>query len=240
MAVTLTCARCDGNFSVPPSRLKFGNPRFCSSACWYAVNVGQANAKHKPRIEKTCGCCGVVFTTYPSRAATSFCSKACKVSAQTGRSNSLRQPRIDCKCQRCGKSFQSPAWEIRKGNGKYCGRECANAAMRVATEYRYGPDWAMQRRRALERDDRSCRDCGAHGAGVRIEVHHVKPRRLGGGNALANLLTLCRPCHKRAEAALIREEINNPQPQQLALLPRNWARRARRTAREQAKGMVEA
>lgn len=32
--------------------------------------------------------------------------------------------------------------------------------------------------------------------GVVLEVHHIKPRRAGGNDTVANLITLCRKCHE--------------------------------------------
>ena len=33
-------------------------------------------------------------------------------------------------CQHCGVCFDTPEWRLRQGKGKYCGRACANQAMR--------------------------------------------------------------------------------------------------------------
>ncbi len=74
-----------------------------------------------------------------------------------------------------------------------------------------GPNWRRQRELALERDGACCRRCGAGPRpGRSHDVHHVRPYRAfqnSGGvdwqaaNSLDNLLTLCRPCHRAAEAA---------------------------------------
>lgn len=53
------------------------------------------------------------------------------------------------------------------------------------------------RRAAIMRDDYKCQECGR--TGCRLEVHHIKPRRLNGSNTLKNLITLCKHCHQKTE-----------------------------------------
>lgn len=53
---------------------------------------------------------------------------------------------------------------------------------------------SMERRKELvQRLGARCERCGV---GVRIDVHHIKPLRLGGTNDYRNLLLLCRTCHQ--------------------------------------------
>jgi len=80
------------------------------------------------------------------------------------------------------------------------------------TGYR-GPNWETQRQRARERDGFRCQHCGAPEKPNRQhDVHHLRPFRefnyVPGqnetyleANRLENLVTLCRSCHLRAEAA---------------------------------------
>lgn len=89
----------------------------------------------------------------------------------------------------------------------------------------YGPNWPAQRQAALARDGRRCRLCNApEPPGRQHDVHHLRPLReflleAGAGaavnlaratfppdvyeraNALSNLLTVCRACHRRLETA---------------------------------------
>jgi 5-methylcytosine-specific restriction endonuclease McrA len=46
----------------------------------------------------------------------------------------------------------------------------------------------------LRRDNYRCTACGATRD---LEVHHIVPRRLGGPDEPANLITLCAACHSR-------------------------------------------
>ena len=45
------------------------------------------------------------------------------------------------------------------------------------------------------RDGYKCCHCGAHGPGVKFEVHHLESRKTG-GNSPNNLVTLCSHCHE--------------------------------------------
>ena len=77
-----------------------------------------------------------------------------------------------------------------------------------------GPNWASQRNKARARDGYRCRHCGAPERPDRQhDVHHLKPFREFGylpgqneayleANQLDNLVTLCAPCHRQAEAGL--------------------------------------
>jgi DEAD/DEAH box helicase domain-containing protein len=70
----------------------------------------------------------------------------------------------------------------------------------------YGPNWSSQRDQARVRDQYRCQICGAPEQGRSHDVHHKIPFRTFASyrqaNQLANLVTLCRPCHRRAELAV--------------------------------------
>jgi DEAD/DEAH box helicase domain-containing protein len=78
----------------------------------------------------------------------------------------------------------------------------------------YGPNWTLQRDRARARDGHRCTVCQAPELpGRQHDVHHIAPFRTFGyapgqneayldANRLENLVTLCRPCHRRAETAV--------------------------------------
>jgi len=51
------------------------------------------------------------------------------------------------------------------------------------------------RRQVLARDSHRCQAPGCHATRF-LEVHHRKPRRRGGRNSAANLITLCAACHR--------------------------------------------
>lgn len=62
----------------------------------------------------------------------------------------------------------------------------------------YPPNWSSVRKKALERDDYRCGNCGRSGLNnnqIQLEVHHIVELRNGGTNKLSNLQTLCEHCH---------------------------------------------
>ncbi len=58
------------------------------------------------------------------------------------------------------------------------------------------------RKATILRDHCKCMECGK--VNCRLEVHHIRPRRLNGSNTLGNLITLCKNCHQKTEG---REEL---------------------------------
>lgn len=58
------------------------------------------------------------------------------------------------------------------------------------------------RKAVILRDGCQCVECGR--TNCKLEVHHIKPRRLNASNALSNLITLCERCHQNTEG---REEL---------------------------------
>ncbi len=70
----------------------------------------------------------------------------------------------------------------------------------------YGPNWPSQRNLARARDGYRCQLCATPETGRAHDVHHKIPFRTFAtpreANKLTNLVTLCRPCHGRAEMAV--------------------------------------
>lgn len=95
-------------------------------------------------------------------------------------------------------------------HGSLPGKDCPNYIDGRSRERRYGGGiWQRARREVLERDGWECQRCGLlnheHEAeyGRGLEVHHIIPFRtfdeLEAAHDTANLVTLCRPCHKTME-----------------------------------------
>jgi DEAD/DEAH box helicase domain-containing protein len=67
----------------------------------------------------------------------------------------------------------------------------------------YGPNWLRQRELARQRDEFRCQMCGALEITQNHHVHHKVPFRnftsFVQANHIDNLVTLCPPCHKKAE-----------------------------------------
>ena len=53
------------------------------------------------------------------------------------------------------------------------------------------------RKAVILRDGCRCMECGK--SNRRLEVHHIKPRRLKGSSTPGNLITLCTECHQKTE-----------------------------------------
>lgn len=53
------------------------------------------------------------------------------------------------------------------------------------------------RKAVVLRDGCKCMECGK--SNCKLEVHHIKPRRLNGRNTLSNLITLCEKCHDKTK-----------------------------------------
>lgn len=103
-------------------------------------------------------------------------------------------------CRYCGRihdeTFRCKAKPVPKKDG---GKEQA---------FRSGHAWQKKRAQVKERDGYFCRVCLTRSAEDRgryvtkeLEVHHIVPLREDWERRLddANLITLCRDCHERAE-----------------------------------------
>lgn len=53
------------------------------------------------------------------------------------------------------------------------------------------------RKAVIMRDGSKCKECGK--SKCKLEVHHIKPKRLNGSNTVSNLITLCEKCHQKTE-----------------------------------------
>ena len=68
---------------------------------------------------------------------------------------------------------------------------------------RYGDDWDKIRYLVYLRDKFTCQDCGVKG--ISLDIHHRVPFLISFDNSLGNLVTLCRSCHMKSEAQLIKQ-----------------------------------
>lgn len=75
----------------------------------------------------------------------------------------------------------------------------------------YGANWYEQSRAARDRDGNTCQVCGHSPGGKNLDVHHIQPLRTFDepeqANRLGNLITLCRPCHRKWEGIPLRPEV---------------------------------
>jgi hypothetical protein len=136
------------------------------------------------------------------------CSRACSYELRA----QARRQQVALTCVGCGTTFTRNASHANSpsGKGKFCTRACRDAHRVADLHPQYlggptgdrGPNWQAQKRKARKRDDGICQACGRAGT----DVHHVRPFRMFAdyrlANALENLILLCRPCHRRADAEL--------------------------------------
>lgn len=71
-------------------------------------------------------------------------------------------------------------------------KTCAGSLKPPAAKERPGAAWKTVRASTLDRDGQRCRKCLASSG---LEAHHIVERVYGGKDDLANLITLCGPCH---------------------------------------------
>ena len=87
-----------------------------------------------------------------------------------------------------------------------CYLEDVSIDIRVLTDGYKPYRWQYQKSNRLDenirkaviiRDGCKCIECGK--SNCKLEVHHIKPRRMNGSNTLSNLITLCEKCHQKTE-----------------------------------------
>ena len=132
----------------------------------------------------------------------------------------LPRPRVrtvPARCEQCGNRFGVPQWSDPKGiRLHFCSKSCLEAwasllpdveerlVLKGRPQFR-GGNWKVQAALARERDGFRCRNCGVaeETLGRQLDVHHKIPVRLFASAAAANrpdnLISVCRPCHKRME-----------------------------------------
>lgn len=162
-----------------------------------------------------------------------FCTRACKAkwsSLHDAGADSWhwKGAQLFVTCAVCGKEKRTESARLQCNKQHFCGRSCAsiwksqntagsNSPFWKGGEIGYrGPNWNAQSRAARKRDCYKCRHCGKSQKknGQALDVHHIKPFREFGyvpeqndrylqANDLTNLLSLCRVCHRRAEAGRI-------------------------------------
>ncbi|MDE3001517.1 MAG: HNH endonuclease signature motif containing protein [Gemmatimonadota bacterium] len=121
------------------------------------------------------------------------------------------------RCEQCGSLFGVPQWSApKKVRLHFCCKACLDAWATVDPDAGEGPalkgrpqfrggNWKVLAAEARERDGFRCRSCGVteETLGRQLDEHHKIPVRLFASAAAANrpdnLISVCRPCHKRME-----------------------------------------
>ena len=179
---------------------------FCSPDCYHKSMVGQDRGGG---VELVCEICGNPFKVDKDRANTAkVCSFAC--------AGKLRATDDKRTCIHCGKEFK--VWKARKNSARFCSRKCqgehyrgdGSPCWKGGRFPYYGKSWNDQRKAARKRDGYRCQYCGItqKKLGRQLDVHHIIPRSEFNGdeakaNALSNLISLCKSCHRKAETGKI-------------------------------------
>jgi hypothetical protein len=159
-----------------------------------------------------CENCNISFKVPISRLTYGrgkHCSKECQYESMRKRA---KNKMIERKCIGCGIVFKiKPEILSRKGGGKFCSIECRHRNWKgdITPNWQggfsniYGDNWGRKRRKALKRDNYSCKLCGSN---KHIQVHHKIPVRLFSdkkyANKLWNLVCLCSHHHRIVESKL--------------------------------------
>jgi len=130
-----------------------------------------------------CKNCGKDFNYYPSDKKGIYCSGCVEDDDITWTNDKLF-------------GEENPNWNNNYGfdSGEN------NYNWKGGIETRYGDNWRKQKRRALNRDSRTCQRCQKD---KNLQIHHINPRRnfedISKANVLSNLITLCSHCHMLVE-----------------------------------------
>lgn len=174
-------------------------------------------------IEVVCDNCDDRFYKQPAKIKRSkkhFCSVECHNEWREGNftgknATNWKGATRELECRQCGSEF-SRYKSLVTSKDNFCSRECVDKWRTHAGDGKYsvrhGSFWESQRKRAIERDNHECQDCGLSNSAHKekystsLHVHHKKPARLFGdaenAHQLENLITLCNPCHLKREAEI--------------------------------------
>ncbi|WP_121742567.1 HNH endonuclease [Natronorubrum halophilum] len=210
-----TCKGCESEFYDPKSRRKF-----CEEC---NPNAGKHNGNWSDASETaTCTSCGDSFSYYPSNKDGTYCPE-CVRSADGLLPENPSDPgeRVAVTCQYCETGLEVvPSRAIDRRYSVFCTLECYGEWLSenvVGPDHHqweggsitYGKRWWRIRRQALERDEYECQHCGVDKDELdrNPDVHHLKPVRSfeqpEKAHSMENVITLCRRCHRRAEAGTI-------------------------------------
>ena len=149
------------------------------------------------RPNKRCDVCGKEFKATSPRQR--LCSIECRTKWLTVNPPNERK-RVLVHCAECGKGIYRAPYQVG-GQDYACSKKCRYLIVARKTS---GPN-IDAKKLALQRDGGKCVICGFD---VVVEVHHIKPRKRGGGGGtddLDNLVTLCPNHHTMADRGLLND-----------------------------------
>jgi hypothetical protein len=200
--------------------------------------VGENNPNYRGGKEQTeCKLWSAPFEYYPSEKEGLYCPDCVETESWRssppleGEANPRwKGGKLELECAACEALVERYPADVT-GEVTVCDRDCLSDWLSVeftgeghpnwkgGDTGNYGPGWNRVRREALQRDGHECVICGTTKAdlGRNPDVHHVVPVRVfaasGGASIadahrLANVVTLCPPCHRQADfGKLSREQL---------------------------------
>ena len=153
---------------------------------WAKGQTGTPGAR--PPVTVVCDHCGVTFTKHVCKLRPrNFCSKACYGASLVG---SKRSDETRARMSEAQQGERSNTW---KGG--------------FSRAYRRGyrsEQYKRWRSAVFERDDYTCRECGARGS--YITAHHIVPWVQSSElrYEVDNGITLCEPCHAKRDNYYVR------------------------------------
>lgn len=132
--ITKPCLQCGKPVTVIERKHKLGLGKFCSYSCRSKYYKDENLPPHPigtefvERFEILCTHCKKIMrlTQTEIDSGREYCSHHCASKGKIGKPLlALRKPKIKRACQYCGKEFEIyPAW-VKKGEGKFCSKECS-------------------------------------------------------------------------------------------------------------------
>lgn len=219
--VLLICKVCGKEFYISASAAR--RRKTCSKSCGYRLTLPKMvrcnPTRQYNRLKRNCLVCSVEFETVPSTGR-KYCSRECAVKGwKLGYTKIRPWARVTKACETCHKIFEVLQ---SASHQRFCSMKCKGIWQSYAwrgenhpgwkggRDPYYGKNWRRQKREARRRDQYTCQDCGVAEKSLAraLDVHHIIPFREFGrenykrANRLSNLISLCVPCHKIAEALL--------------------------------------
>lgn len=217
-SIEVPCFVCEKLVLTSPRRLRRSKSGrlFCGQLCLARWKRG------RPLVERettNCATCNQIIEVAPHhlhKHKRNFCNDTCQANYFE----------VEVSCKQCGETIRRRRKEVEQmTQGPFCSSRChgiwvTNNDMRSGdrnpawnggySSPDYGSHWKRQRRKARDRDNHTCQDCGiteqAHG--YKLDVHHLIPYDMFDdpeeANDLGNLITLCRPCHVKRHQGLDR------------------------------------
>ncbi len=194
--------------------IRHARAKSCSPKC------GGRLRKLKNRPERPCVTCGKAFLPRQHRGVwAKCCSSKCQRAY-------IAPVQILVTCAQCARQFhRRDGQHVRRYRVHFCNIVCRGKFVRGENHALYRGDcdpnrgrrWTVLAESIRQRDSYQCRRCGKTQAenGRKLDVDHVKPWRAfedkAEANDPANLVTLCKTCHRRktnvAERAWLKGDV---------------------------------